>query len=70
MPDAPISPVTVHWHLARGLFWVPATVVVFGFGWENVVAVTLLYSAYANVESGIASWNGARAKRAVEEQER
>lgn len=46
--------------------WVPVTGAVFLVGWQNVVAVTLLYSAYANLESGLATWNGARAKKAAD----
>lgn len=50
-------------HLIRALSWIPLTGGVFLLGWENVVAVTLLYSAYANVESGLATWQGRRAER-------
>lgn len=53
--------------LARGLSWIPLTVAVFLAGWENVVAVTLLYSAYANVESGISAYFAARAGRFAQE---
>lgn len=53
-----------HFHLARALAWIPLTAAVFVVGWENVVAVTLLYSAYANVESGLATWQGRRAEQA------
>jgi hypothetical protein len=56
-----------HLHLARALSWIPATTAVFLLGWQNVVAVTLLYSAYANVESGLATWQGRRAERHADE---
>lgn len=47
----------------RAFAWLPITVAVFFVGWQNVVAVTFLYSAYANFESGIAAWQGAKAAR-------
>lgn len=50
-------------HLARAVMWVPLTAAVFIVGWENVVAITLLYSAYANFESGMATYQGRRAER-------
>lgn len=53
-------------HLARALSWIPITALVFFLGWENVVAVTLLYSAYANVESGLATTAARRAERRAE----
>lgn len=49
-------------HLGRALSWIPLTGLVFFLGWENVVAITLLYSAYANVESGLATWQGRKAQ--------
>jgi hypothetical protein len=55
-----------HLHLVRALSWIPTTAAIFLLGWENVVAVTLLYSAYANVESGLATWQGRRAERHAE----
>lgn len=56
-----------HLHLARAIAWIPLTAAVFIVGWENVVAVTLLYSAYANIESGLATWQGRRAERRATE---
>jgi hypothetical protein len=47
----------------RAFSWIPITAAVFLLGWENVVAVTLLYSAYANFESGIAAWMSGKAAR-------
>lgn len=52
-----------HLHLARALSWIPVTAAVFLLGWENVVAITLLYSAYANFESGLATYQGRRSER-------
>lgn len=43
--------------------WIPLTIAVFFAGWENVVAVTFLYSAWANTESGFSTWQGRRAER-------
>lgn len=50
-------------HASRALIWIPLTAAVFLVGWQNVVAVTFLYSAYANFETGVASWQGRRAER-------
>lgn len=50
-------------HAARAFSWIPITAAVFLAGWENVVAITLLYSAYANFESGLATYQGRRAER-------
>lgn len=61
------GPAREHLHLLRALSWIPITAAVFLVGWENVVAVTLMYSAYANLESGLATWQGARAKREAKE---
>lgn len=58
-----MSRLVEHLHLARALLWIPLTAGVFLAGWENVVAITLLYSAYANFESGLATWQGRRAER-------
>ena len=53
----------VEWfHISRALLWIPLTAAIFFIGWQNVVAVTFLYSAYANLESGVASWQGRRAQ--------
>jgi ABC-type nitrate/sulfonate/bicarbonate transport system permease component len=60
-PDVPVW--VEKFHLARALCWIPLTLLVFGIHAENVVAITLLYSAYANVESGLATWQGRRAER-------
>lgn len=55
-------------HLGRALSWIPLTGLVFALGWQNIVAITLLYSAYANLESGLATWQGRRAERRSVEQ--
>lgn len=52
-----------YFHLGRAVSWIPITTVVFVLGWENKVVITLLYSAYANFEGGIASWQGRRSER-------
>ncbi len=53
-----------HFHLVRAFAWIPITAAVFLLGWENIVAITLLYSAYANFESGLATHHGRRAENA------
>lgn len=58
-----MSRLVEHLHLARAIAWIPLTGAVFIVGWQNVVAITLLYSAYANFESGLATWQGRRAER-------
>lgn len=54
-------------HIARAFCWIPLTAAVFAAGWHNdtrkLVIVTLIYSAYANFESGLATWQGRRAER-------
>lgn len=67
---SPPDPPSQFWefmHLARALSWIPLTGLVFAVGWHNdtrkLVIVTLIYSAYANMESGLATWQGRRAER-------
>jgi hypothetical protein len=48
-------------HLIRALSWVPVTLAVFLLHRENVVAITFVYSAYANLESGLATWQASKA---------
>ena len=50
-------------HLIRAFIWIPLTATVFLLGAQNIVAITLLYSAYANFEAGLATWQGRRAER-------
>lgn len=58
-----VGPDILSWfHLGRALIWVPITTSVFLLGWENVVAITLLYSAYANLEAGLATFGARRAQ--------
>lgn len=56
-----------YFHMARAWSWIPITAAVFAFGWHHntnlLVIITLIYSAYANFESGIASYQGRRAER-------
>lgn len=61
-----MSKVVQRLHLARALAWIPLTIAVFGVNWQNVVAITFLYSAYANFESGIAVYQGRRSERAIQ----
>lgn len=58
-----MSKLVEHLHLARAFAWIPITGAVFLLGWQNVVAITLLYSAYANFESGLATYQGRRSER-------
>lgn len=54
-------------HLVRAFFWIPATIFVFAMGWHHdtrkLVIVTLVYSAYANLESGYSTYQGRRSER-------
>lgn len=62
-----MSRLVEHLHLARAFAWIPITAAVFVLGWQNVVAITLLYSAYANFASDLGTWQGRRAERRAAE---
>jgi hypothetical protein len=51
-------------YLLGALIWIPLTAGVFLMHKENVVAITFLYSAWANLVAGLATWQARKAERA------
>lgn len=54
-------------YLSNALVHIPLTAAVFAMGWQNIIAVTFLYSAYANFKTDFGVFQGRLAQRAGSE---